>query len=388
MEEKNKLKIGVNGRFLTKPFTGIGRYTINLFANLARQHDDLEIFIVTPEEPANWVIRTLGPKVRIVVLPEIGLLRKINAGLSKSVWEKILLGNFFRKQKVDLIHLPYPGLFKPGDVPVVMTLHDTFPWTMEEYRNRNFLSGLYNGWTLKTARSADCLLAVSDWSRQEILKLGGFEENKVKVVANACEFGGVVKDEAVLKRFGLKEGQYLFYMGGYDRRKNVQRLVTIFEEYISPRSECKLVLGGGSVLKNNLFEKVRIAGADGKIVQTGFLENHDLQVLYSQARAYISLTTAEGFNLPLLEALSTQCVAIVSDLKVHREVAADSAFYLDLNLNDAELGERIVALLNDKKEYNSLKEKAEKFTSGADGQCFSWSVSAQKTAGVYKKLLQ
>jgi glycosyltransferase involved in cell wall biosynthesis len=113
-----------------------------------------------------------------------------------------------------------------------------------------------------------------------------------------------------------------------------------------------------------------------------------LQVLYSQARAYISLTTAEGFNLPLLEALSTQCVAIVSDLKVHREVAADSAFYLDLNLNDAELGERIVALLNDKKEYNSLKEKAEKFTSGADGQCFSWSVSAQKTAGVYKKLLQ
>lgn len=388
MGGKNKLKVGVNGRFLTKPYTGIGRYTINLFANLARQHEDIELVIATTEEPANWVLRELGPAVRIVVIPEIGLWRAVNAGLAKSVWEKNLLGNFFREQKVDLIHLPYPSLFKPIGVPVVMTVHDTFPWTMEEYRNRNFLSGLYNGWTLEAARKADLLLSVSEWSREEIFKMGGFEEDRIEVVTNACEFRGPRADESVLKRFGLDKSQYLLYMGGYDKRKNVQRLVDVFEKYIAPDSECKLVLGGASVLKNNLFADIRIAGDSQKIVRTGFIENADLQVLYSQAKAFISLTKAEGFNLPLLEALSTHCVALVSDLKVHREVAGESAFYLDLDLSEAELGERIVTLLNDKKEYNSLKEKAEKFSSSTDGQRFSWSNSAQKTAEIYKNLLQ
>ena len=387
MKSPNKLKIGVNGRFLTKPFTGIGRYTINLFANLARQNEDFEVFMVTPEAPPDAVLRALGLSVRVIVRPENRLWKAINSGLAKSMWELGVLGRAWRELGVDLVHLPYPSLFGAGDVPVVMTVHDTFPWTMPEYRDRGRLSRLYNDRTLTAARKANRLLSVSQWSRDEILAMGGFDAGRIDVVHNACEFSGPRDDEAVLRRFGLEKGKYLFYMGGYDRRKNVQRLVNVFEQYVAPVCGHRLVLGGARVLGNNLFAEAMVAGADGRIVKTGFLDNADLQVLYSHAEAFISLTTAEGFNLPLLEAISTHCPPIVSDLKVHREVAGESAFYLDLDKRDSELGEKIVSLLKDRKAYNSLRDKAECFATSSKGKRFSWATSAKQTARIYYQLL-
>lgn len=383
-----KIKIGINGRFLSKPFTGIGLYTINLFAKLAQQHADLEIVMATTEDPPKWVKEKLGKQIKLVILPENFLLKRINAGLAKSFWEKMQLGSLFQREKVQLIHCPYPAIFKRlKNVPVIMTVHDTFPWTLADYQARTWLSRIYNAATLKAAQKADVLFSVSNFSKEEILKITGFSAEKIEVIYNACEFNKSLISNSVLQKFGLVENGYLLYMGGYDKRKNVQRLANIFSKFIVPETDYKLVLGGASVLKNNLFEEIKWQGEAKRLVQTGFLASNDLEALYSGAKAFISLTTAEGFNLPLLEALSTNCVALVSDLKVHREVADQAAYYLDLNLSDEEIAKQIVTLLKIKKEYSYFKEKAEEFRKSKEGKRFSWDNSAQQTAQIYKKLI-
>lgn len=389
MQPRGKIKIGVNGRFLAKPFTGIGRYTINLFSEIAQRHDEIELVIVSAEEIPQWVRDKFPKQTKIVVLPERPFLNRLNKGLAKCVWEKHQLSKFFRKEKIELLHLPYPAIFKIGKkVKTVMTVHDNFPWAMADYRDRNKLSSLYNSWTLKAAKKVDMIFSVSNWGSEEISKMEGIKNSKTYLIPNACEFQEPLKNANVLKRFELRASSYIVYMGGYDKRKNVQRLINIFCRYIAPATDYKLVLGGAEVLKNNLFGNLKIDKYQDRIIKTGFIENDDLRALYSDAKAFVSLTTAEGFNLPLLEALSSQCVALVSDLQVHREVAGDAAGFLDLDLEDTEIGKRIVTLLENKKEYNQLKGKAENYYKNGNGTKYSWGKSADLAAQVYYRLLK
>ena len=160
--------------------------------------------------------------LRFELVPENLALKSINPGLSKSIWETYQLKKFFKNANVDLIHLPYPSLYqRVNHVPVVMTIHDTIPWTDKEYSHRGFLSSLYNKRTYNLARKADKLLTVSNTSRSEILELDGFEWKNPEVVYNATEFDEApeltkIEEKILLNRFGIKENDnFLFFMGGY-----------------------------------------------------------------------------------------------------------------------------------------------------------------------------
>lgn len=389
----NRIKIGINGRYLTQPFVGIGRYSINLFGEIARQNPEIQLEIAILEQldhETNQKLRGIDNLV-LEIIPENKLLKKLHPGLAKSYWEKFQLGSFFEKKAVQIVHLPYPALYKKkkkNSIPVVITAHDAIPWNDSVYSKRNKLSEIYNKATLKMARLADLVLTVSEASRKEIIELGGFTDNQIKVVHNACEFvmDMTDNDKSVLTRLGIKK-PYLFYMGGYDKRKNIERLIELFSADIADRLDLQLVLGGGKVLNNNLFKHRKWTERELRtIVETGFLNDKELKTLYQNSQAFISLTTKEGFNLPLLEALTAGTPAIVSDLEVHREVAGELPLYLKLERTNKELADEVVDLLNSKSKYNEIKLK----TVGAAellGEKFSWEKAAEETVKYYKQIL-
>jgi glycosyltransferase involved in cell wall biosynthesis len=393
-----RVKIGVNGWFFCRQFTGIGRYSLNVFSELARLFPDLEFLIAVPgrlDEDIDKFLR-YQENLKFELIPENPTLKRINAGLSKCFWEKEQLNRFFRENSVDLIHLPYPALYKKiKSVPVIITIHDTIPWTDKLYRNRGLLSGLYNRATQIRAGLADYLITVSQQSKKEILTLPGFNKDKLEVVYNASEFNDAPdfspqEMQSLLKKLGLKkEDRFLFYMGGFDKRKNVQRLIDVFSLKIAPESELKLVIGGANVLSNNLFEKLCWDEEHwgGRIVKTGFLNNSELIMLYRQAWAYFSLTTREGFNLPLLEALTLGCPALVSDLAVHREVAGDVPVFLNLNDSDDRIADSILNLYNYPDNYQKLEKKTADFADLA-GVKYSWLKAAKQVGEIYLKLIK
>jgi glycosyltransferase involved in cell wall biosynthesis len=393
-----KLKIGVNGRFFCQPFTGIGRYTLNIFPELAKLYPELDFIIAIPQKLPIELVEKLEKQsnLHFKVIPENALLKAIHPGFAKADWEKNRLGEFFREEDIDLIHLPYPALFEriPG-VPVVMTVHDTIPWSDAQYAQRNWLSGLYNRATLKACKEADQIIVVSQESAKEVGQLEGLGNRKLEVNSLAGEMGATQKEEngdvgKVFERLGMSDADnYLFYMGGYDQRKNVQRLVEVFLKEIAPSSDLKLVLGGSPVLKNSLFKKIDLSKSTyaNRVISTGFLDNKDLMRLYKQAWAYFSLTTREGFNLPLLEALTLGCPAIVSDLPVHHEVAGDVPFFIPLEWKDDKIGQTIRALKENEDEYNELKARTAEFAKIARDK-YSWPKSAQKLGKIYLKFLK
>jgi glycosyltransferase involved in cell wall biosynthesis len=391
-----KLKIGVNGRFFCQPFTGIGRYCLNIFPELAMHYPELEFVVAIPEKLPLEVDKNLRylDNLKFEVIPENKFLKWIYAGLAKMNWEEKKLGKFFREANVDLIHLPYPAVYQNIEgVPVVVTVHDTIPWSDDRYAKRNFLSGIYNQATLQACRRANFIITVSGQSAEDILKFKGFSRDKLNVVYNASEFNEapdifIEERRRLFEKIGIDENdRFLFYMGGYDERKNVSRIVRIFLEEIAAKTDLKLVLGGNPVLKNNLFKAIDLGDSPyaKRVISTGFLENSDLIILYRQAWAYFSLTTREGFNLPLLEALTLGCPAIVSDLAVHREVAGDAPILVPLDWSDQEIAEVINTLQADASEYNDLKAKTKDFAAMAIKK-YNWPKAAQQVGKIYLNL--
>lgn len=330
------------------------------------------------------------------VLTENLALKSINPGLSKTIWEVQQLYKYFKGVGVDIIHNPYPSVYRRiEEIPVVETVHDVIPWTEKDYKDRSFLSSIYNKQTMKAAMRADKLITVSNSSKQEIEALNGFDGKEIEVVYNATEFIDAPEltpeDELnLLDRLGLEESdQFLFYMGGYDKRKNVQRLVDIFRDHIAPYTDLKLILGGGSVLGNSLFKQIDKGTGEcsSRIIETGFLSNSDLIMLYRRSWTFITLTIREGFGLSPLEALTLGCPVIMSDLPVNREITGDAPLFLDLGLSDEKIAEAVTNLYNSPENYQSLKQSATDFASRS-AQNFSWTESARKTGEIYLKTIR
>lgn len=346
------MKIGVNARLLTKPFTGIGQYTRNLLAELAKADPETEYVVVVPEEIPDKLAREFSKNVKIKVLKEKNIP---SAGLRKTWWEQITVPEFFMKEKVDVAFFTYPcnpwtnDWYKKGPKTVV-TVHDCIPWMNKNYR-KGILSKLYHSQTKKAVAKADLVLTVSGSSKEDIEKVCSVKPSKIEVVYN--DASPIYKEEPhqtfvkeVLGRFGLRSGEYFLYVGGYDERKNVNFLVEEFLKF-GDKAGGPLVLAGGKLFKNKLYKSFDKLENLGNIVKTGFLSEEELACLYRNCRAFVNLSKQEGFNLTILEAANSGAAMILSDIPVHREVAETSAIFV--GLRNIEVVNAMQQMLNEKK---------------------------------------
>ena len=257
-----KIRLGINAWHINKEHTGIGNYLINLIQNLAEQEGDLEIICVSPEAITTSVKKKFFdyPNVVFAHLPQNPWLLKLRAGFAKQYFETHQLKQFFRLKKVNIAHIPYPTAFHDKRIKVVETVHDTIPWVLKEYQ-RGFLSSLYHRATLKNLKRMDAIITVSESSKKDILKLKIKKLPQIIVAPNAVPSIFSVKSQSdqsqatLLKKYGLTANdRFLFYFGGFDPRKNVKRLINIFEKQLK-HDDLKLVLGGTKFL-TVIFMKV------------------------------------------------------------------------------------------------------------------------------------
>lgn len=370
------MKIAVNARFLAKPFTGIGQYTYFLFKHLAQIAPEREIFLLTPE----LVDLSFPNNVHQIRVSEKKLP---STSLTQAYWERVLVPREMKNLKVDLAHFPYPS--NPNKwlpFPTVVTLHDVIPWKMKAYRRR-WRSKLIHHYNKQALKKADHIITVSDFSKREISKLLKISPKNISSILLAPPF----KDKETYSSDLSLRRDYFIYVGGYDERKNIVRLMEAYQKHIAPYYDIDLVMVGGAnrglepFKANRYLEKVgkrHRLKTKGKIVFTDMLDSLDLMSLYQQAKALVNVSLYEGFNLPLLEAMHMKIPVICSDLEVHHEVTADQALFVDSKNIDS-IGLGMHKILHDKKLTASLVEKGFQ-----RAQEFSWQKTAQETLQVYE----
>ncbi len=369
------MKIGMNARFLTQPYTGIGQYTINLLKSLAKADDKNEYFLFTPE----LVELNLPERFHQIRIPEADYK---SASLRKAHWEFVLIPREMAKWQVNVAHFLYPAnpLTRMA-VPVVTTVHDVIPWVLPEYQKR-LRSQLYYAYVRFALKKANHIITVSEFSKGEIERLFKIPEKDISVIplAPPLQEGEPSAPDLPLRR------PYLLYVGGYDERKNVPALMDAFQKHIANHYSLDLLLVGGKDkglekwLTNQYLEKV--AGhipvkPKGNIVLTPPLSPGELFALYRQATAFVHASYYEGFNIPLVEAMSHGLPIVAADLAVNREVTENNAVFVDPYSADA-IGLGIHELLNHKPLQKELKEKGL-----ARASHFSWKKCAEETLYVY-----
>ncbi|MEY2848452.1 MAG: hypothetical protein RI885_1117 [Actinomycetota bacterium] len=134
-------------------------------------------------------------------------------------------------------------------------------------------------------------------------------------------------DHDVLATRSLVAGGYLLAVGSLDPRKNLATLAAAYG-LLSPAERRALplvVVGGG----NAIFRDESLAWPEGT-VNAGFVSDDELRVLYRGARSVVFVSLAEGFGLPIVEAVASGAThLILSDIPVFRWICGDGADYVD-----------------------------------------------------------
>lgn len=222
-----------------------------------------------------------------------------------------------------------PHLFR-ADLPVVMTLYDLIPLTdPERYLENAALDRRYR-LRLEVFAQADLVLAISDYSRAEALRVLGLQPDRVAVIGGGVSpFFHPAADRAAAlaqARAALPELRpgYVMTVTGGDARKNTEGLLAAWARLPRRlRGEHQLVVTCSVpewVVQHWTGVAERLGIRADELLFTRYVDDHVLRSLYQAAELFVFPSVAEGFGLPLAEAIACHCPAITSNATSLSEV--------------------------------------------------------------------
>ncbi len=125
---------------------------------------------------------------------------------------------------------------------------------------------------------------------------------------------------------GVPDGQFLLHVGSHISRKRIDVLLDVFAAVRKTNPRTRLVQVGPP-WSAVFAERIVRLGLGGGIVKFSNLTRTQLAELYRRAAAVLVPSEAEGFGLPVIEALACRAVVIASDIPVLREVGGNASVY-------------------------------------------------------------
>jgi glycosyltransferase involved in cell wall biosynthesis len=243
----------------------------------------------------------------------------------------------------------------------------------------------YLDWsTAYSLKHSDKIIAVSEFTKGEIVKIYKCPREKIKVVHNGFndalykKINDSDKVKEVLDKYGLSQ-PYFLYVGRLEKKKNTPLLIEAFMKFRRnrPGAREKLVLIGDASFGSDEVKYILYEfGMQDEVLMPGWIREEDMPHIFNGASAFIMPSLHEGFGITVLQALACGVPTIVSNIPVLREVAADAALFFDPNDKDevAAYMEKITTDENLRAELISKGlERAKKF---------SWEKTAQETLQV------
>jgi glycosyltransferase involved in cell wall biosynthesis len=323
--KNSTLKIGFQGWFLAKPYTGIHDHCVGLLRALAKEKN-LQIVVPVPEKVR---IKGVPSKCLKVLKPKWWIP---NSGLQKWYWESVQVPAFFGNENPDWEHYPYPcPLPKYSPNNRSMTVHDTILWHDERYAGNNVKS-YYHKLALRALVHADHIFTVSQSTHDEL----GIPA--ATVLPNAIP--------EMQKGLGKKPyGNALVYLGGYGIHKQVPALVEAFVYARKKHPELELLMIGKPHHVSKYYPEVPQTKG---VKFLGSLSTKQVYEALKSSFAFVHFSDSEGFNIPLLQAMSAGTPAIVRDMEINREVSGGSAIFMDCSKKTV-LSDKITQLKKEKK---------------------------------------
>lgn len=349
------LRIGVDGRPLRHPYTGIGIYTLEVLSRLAGEH---ELFVYLDRPDGAWA--DAGPPFR-------ARYRSAPAGLPRPLAVNVLFARWAARDAVDVFFAPrhhLPAML--GATPSVVTIHDLVwrvaPSTMLP-ANRLADTALMP----VAVKRASRVIAVSN---DTAARLAAYRRRGVHVIHEAGR-------ELPAKAPFAHPRPFFLFVGTREPRKNLSGMLEGFRRARRRGlPEVDLVLAGGPGWREDGLEAA--IADDEHVVDLGAVGEDRLASLYSSCVALVMASHYEGFGLPVVEAMRHGKPAIAASTGALPETAGDAALLVDPADAD-DIARGFLALGADNEALGRLGAAARR---RADD--FSWDRAAAATARVLR----
>ncbi len=211
---------------------------------------------------------------------------------------------------------------------------------------------------LRTARTADHFVSISNFSKDELCKTLRVDRGRVSVIYLASDDAFNIERS---KESNDSADQYMLTIGGSEPRKNVQTVIDAYSMLpMSIQSKYKLLIAGGR------WHNRQLNIPSSNVIELGYVPDKELPNLYANAHAFIFASEYEGFGFSILEAMASGTPVINARGSSLDEVAGDAT--LTFNAHDpSELTSQIKLLLSDEKLRSLLVKKGT-----AQNRKFSW----------------
>jgi glycosyltransferase involved in cell wall biosynthesis len=253
--------------------------------------------------------------------------------------------------------------------PAVATFHDLFVLT-GEYSTPEFRAR-FAGQARDAAARADVVIAVSEFTRGQVISLLGVEPARVRVVHHGIRalpwFDKTPRQKVILN------------VGAIQKRKNIARLVEAFEA-VDPAWRLVLI---GSDGYGAAEIHARIAASPGRerIAVLGYVTPQELAAWYARAMVFAFPSLDEGFGMPVLEAMTAGTPVLTSTRSALPEVAGKAAM-----LADPEDTGALVQALQSLTRDEELRARLSRL--GVErARLFTWQKAVDQTWDVYLDLL-
>jgi len=303
-----------------------------------------------------------------------GIIRKVWPDAicaDRAINERLFL-QMSHDSDIALVHLTEPHYFNyPWEESckgkkLVVTVHDLIPdmvWKKDwmcPYRKR-------------VLESADRIIAVSNYTKQQIVDFYTIPSDKIDVVYHGyMEYGGVDCPPIFNER-------YILYVGNRNSYKNFPFFVKSVAPLLIQSSDLYLVCTGPGFNQDELT-LFKNSGIANKVIHR-FVQDYEMRSLFANAEVFVYPSKVEGFGIPILDAFAAGCPVVLAECSCFPEIAGDAALYFEDGDSDA-LCNAILSLLGDEKLKRNMIALGR--TRLVD---FSWQKCADETVTVYKKAL-
>ena len=303
------IRIGVDGHVLTGKFQGTRTTLSSMLRKVAPLLGERELVVYSddPKEAAGLLAR---PQFAYRDLGGAGSIKRLFA----------LFPKLFRRDRIDVGVFQYIAPFSGRHI---VFIHDILPLTHPHLfpfkvrlRTRLF-------YTLSIRRAA-LVAVVSDYTRQQVQQKFGVPAARLQTVLNGPSF----EREVYFAEKTPPDERYIMTVGRIEPRKNTALLAEAFRKSGVEGVKLKIV---GSF--DPEFERGKVEGDNVEIL-TG-LDDDALVALYRGAALFVYPSEAEGFGLPLLDAVLFGLPVISSNRTSLPEVGGSLATYFDPTAPDA-----------------------------------------------------
>ena len=374
------MKVAIDIRRMTE--FGIGTYIRNVVRTLARLDRDSKYFLVgSPAKEAECGL--LPPNFHAVAL----------AGRDDTLKGNLAFRAIVRRLECDVVHIPHLYWIPRGlGCPYVLTVHDLLEHMYGSRDASSLRRSVHFYLTRRVLRRAARVIAVSQFTKNEIEKLLVIPGANIEVVYNAIDerflHGHATEaDRELIAQRYLVNYPFILYAGAIRPHKNVVRIIEAFSALKSELlkegqyPDLKLIIIGDDLSSHPRLRRTVVrSGVQNDVRFLGFVPIEVLRIFYDVAKVFVFPSLYEGFGLPPLEAMAHGTPVVTSNTSSLPEVTGNAALLVNPE-NVFEIRRGLQRALLDPALRAQMKQRGYE-----QAQRFSWTSSVARILEIYREV--